>query len=543
MDDRKKGQHNLLYDYLLIMHFETCSCTDAPQGLSQEIIEFSWVVFDHALAETADMKQFFVKPEWAQQAFEERPHLQYAAESLQSVVQYFDNYVFSNFIRNNKAFCLLTDGPWDIKLCLREEARIKGVKLAAHYSKFFDLRVEFKKMYPRAPSVESLRSILDFFGLSSREHKTALDECQTIATVVQRMVKDGHLFSTPEIIPDNWVPSNHSISSNVTGNLGGATNETTAVTATKVSSSQGNMVLRLRGLPWEATEGDIDEFFQTHINASPTQIVMALTYQGRPTGEAFVKFATPELAQRAMSCHRKHMGRRYIEIFPSSDLEIERVLSRTLEARRSTAIQPQVIERSYPVVRVRGLPYSANIADIQSFFAGLAIAPHGIHIVCTYDGRPSGEAYVELLNDDQVAAALKKNKELIGNRYIEVFTCQRRDFQYALAHHLVISGGDTSSHNADYNHRESSSNYTITNEQRNNYPHHREYIMKMRGLPWQTTERDIMTFFEGCSILPGGIHICRDSRDRATGEAFVEFENEESFVRAYSRNKDRIGTR
>lgn len=62
----------------------------------------------------------------------------------------------------------------------------------------------------------------------------------------------------------------------------------------------------------------------------------------------------------------------------------------------------------------------------DSFFAGLAIAPHGIHLVCTHDGRPSGEAYVEFVNEEQVSAALKKNKELMGNRYIEVFPCQRR---------------------------------------------------------------------------------------------------------------------
>jgi heterogeneous nuclear ribonucleoprotein F/H len=60
---------------------------------------------------------------------------------------------------------------------------------------------------------------------------------------------------------------------------------------------------------------------------------MALTYQGRPTGEAYVKFATSEHALRALSCNRKNMGRRYIEIFQSSELEMERVLSRTLEAK------------------------------------------------------------------------------------------------------------------------------------------------------------------------------------------------------------------
>jgi hypothetical protein len=81
----------------------------------------------------------------------------------------------------------------------------------------------------------------------------------------------------------------------------------------------------------------------------------------------------------------------------------------------------------------------------DSFFSGLAIPPHGVHIVCTYDGRASGEAYVEFINDEQMIAALKKNKELMNGRYIEVFPCQRRDFQYALTHHLVISGGGVSS--------------------------------------------------------------------------------------------------
>jgi epithelial splicing regulatory protein 1/2 len=73
----------------------------------------------------------------------------------------FDNYVFTNFIRNNKSFCLLTDGGWCLKFCLREEARVKGIKLAAHYSKYFDLRVEFKKQYPRAPTIESLHAMVN----------------------------------------------------------------------------------------------------------------------------------------------------------------------------------------------------------------------------------------------------------------------------------------------------------------------------------------------------------------------------------------------
>lgn len=38
------------------------------------------------------------------------------------------------------------------------------------------------------------------------------------------------------------------------------------------------------------------------------------------------------------------------------------------------------------------------------------------------EGRPSGEAYVELECDEDVERACKKDREHIGNRYIEGMT-------------------------------------------------------------------------------------------------------------------------
>lgn len=35
------------------------------------------------------------------------------------------------------------------------------------------------------------------------------------------------------------------------------------------------------------------------------------------------------------------------------------------------------------------------------------------------EGRPSGEAYVEMESEDDLKAALKKDREHMGNRYIE----------------------------------------------------------------------------------------------------------------------------
>jgi hypothetical protein len=42
-----------------------------------------------------------------------------------------------------------------------------------------------------------ISTILLVLGLSWKEHKTALDECQTMAMIVQRMVKEGaYIFET-----------------------------------------------------------------------------------------------------------------------------------------------------------------------------------------------------------------------------------------------------------------------------------------------------------------------------------------------------------
>lgn len=46
----------------------------------------------------------------------------------------------------------------------------------------------------------------------------------------------------------------------------------------------------------------------------------------------------------------------------------------------------------------------------------------GVHFTYSREGRPSGEAFVELASEDDVTNALAQNNEHIGNRYIEGFT-------------------------------------------------------------------------------------------------------------------------
>lgn len=85
--------------------------------------------------------------------------------------------------------------------------------------------------------------------------------------------------------------------------------------------------LRMRGLPFSASKDDIFHFFEGY---NPIKETIVLTYRndGRATGEAYVGFATPDDAKRAMSLHRRSMGSRYIELFISNRDEQGRALAR-----------------------------------------------------------------------------------------------------------------------------------------------------------------------------------------------------------------------
>ena len=49
--------------------------------------------------------------------------------------------------------------------------------------------------------------------------------------------------------------------------------------------------------------------------------------------------------------------------------------------------------------------------------AGLEISEAGVLICKDFSGRPSGEAYVEILNEDHFEAAVEKHNENMGHRW------------------------------------------------------------------------------------------------------------------------------
>lgn len=243
------------------------------------------------------------------------------------------------------------------------------------------------------------------------------------------------------------------------------------------SNASGERVVRLRGLPWQATEGDIKEFFQPLKFASDSKeglpsILLALTVSGRPTGttwsprtpvvaflcehtcakcllsafsspllgEAYARFETEEDFEKALAKDKERMGQRYIEVFSCAQSDMEKAHAITQSALKtpntatmgsspssssSSASVPKSEDdlRCVAVLRMRGLPFKATEADIMAFFeqSEVHVQEGGVHICKGHDGRVTGEAYVGFDSEEDARRGLQRHRDKMGSRYIEIF--------------------------------------------------------------------------------------------------------------------------
>lgn len=80
-------------------------------------------------------------------------------------------------------------------------------------------------------------------------------------------------------------------------------------------------VVKLRGLPWQASTKDIEAFFAPK-SLVPKRVVMSLTPAGRPSGHAFVEFEGVAEAAASLELNKQILGGRYIEVFPSTPVSV-----------------------------------------------------------------------------------------------------------------------------------------------------------------------------------------------------------------------------
>jgi len=192
-------------------------------------------------------------------------------------------------------------------------------------------------------------------------------------------------------------------------------------------------IVKARGLPWSATTKDVASFFDDcNIVGEESGIHLTMDRNGRPSGECFIELASLKDVEKAKAHNKENMGKRYIEIQDAKRAEMEWFVNRMPGGAGGNKMAGGMGGENDGFVRLRGLPFEATKKDIAAFFTGIEIAPYGITLTMDQDGRPSGDAYVEFTCPEEAEKALKKNKERIGHRYIEIFKSSKYDVKYVV---------------------------------------------------------------------------------------------------------------
>ncbi|CAH1437128.1 unnamed protein product [Lactuca virosa] len=203
---------------------------------------------------------------------------------------------------------------------------------------------------------------------------------------------------------------------------------------------------------------------------------------------------------------------------------------------------------SFPVVRLRGLPFNCTDTDIFKFFSGLEILDV---LLVNKSGRFSGEAFVVFSRPMQAEMALQKDRQNMGRRYVEVFKCKKQDYYNAVASEVRYEGGGGGggyAYDDYYGHGSSppppsrSSKRFLQDKMKDEM----EYteILKLRGLPFSVKKSEIFEFFKDFKVVEGKVFIACRPDGKATGEAYVEFETiEEAKEAVMVKDKKMIGSR
>ncbi|ETO01611.1 hypothetical protein RFI_35831, partial [Reticulomyxa filosa] len=166
------------------------------------------------------------------------------------------------------------------------------------------------------------------------------------------------------------------------------------------------------------------------------------------------------------------------------------------------------------VARLRGLPWKAREQEIKEFLKDEKVIE--VQVIFLHDSKASGEALVEFQTLDDLQSAILKNRRHIGNRYIEVFKATGDDID-------IVAG------------RISKTTFRSPKTQ---------FVIRMRGLPYEATEPDVQTFFDPLKL---GIKKKKNEvvydLGRPSGEGFVEFATQEDMLNGMRKDKREMGRR
>jgi len=286
------------------------------------------------------------------------------------------------------------------------------------------------------------------------------------------------------------------------------------------SPDRDSPVIKVRGLPYEATALDLCKFFtDCKIKAGPRGIYFTLNERKQPTGEAFIEMTSYRDVNSALRRHRDRMGSRYLEIFESRASVLEKEIKNGAtnafgfnENRRDHGSRSfdrsSSFDRGYDRSSSfdRGFDRGGGRYSGGGQFSGYGGGGYRDRSPVRGFGRGGGGGY----DDDRGFGRDRGGGGGFG-----------RD-----------RGGMTSERGRDKGPPKSKVS---------------DYVVKLRGLPWSVTKDEIADFLTDSVHIVGGqkgiLILMEEGRDRPSGDAYVEVESDKDVSNAIKQHKNKIGVR
>ncbi|KAM3872929.1 epithelial splicing regulatory protein 1 [Diretmus argenteus] len=523
-------------DYLVVLFTTTSGASGDLLGSDEkELAQLVWQLVDTKNNKLGKVNELSIKPELSElteQKEEDGVEVRVEEENrsgadcvstaanLESALNQF-HLRLTNEVNSADAgtsVCLCTDGQLHIRQVIHPEAAGKNILVPECFYSFFDLRKEFRKHFPSSDlkaldvhfMAESLSVpvdppvMLDPSDILPPE--SAVQQVQNMASIVLALLSEPlcHTFAHPERISEKFE----------TG------------TCSKMEKVCDNTVIRARGLPWQSSDQDIARFFRG-LNIAKGGAALCLNAQGRRNGEALVRFVNEEHRDLALQRHKHHMGNRYIEVYKATGEDFLKIAGGT-----SNEVAMFLSREDQIIVRMRGLPFTATHEQVLTFFTQgegpkeacpVSGGTDGILFVRYPDGRPTGDAFVLFACEEHAQCALRKHKDILGKRYIELFKSTAAEVQqvlnrYSSAPLIPVAPAPLVS--------------MLPTVSLLPPPGGVRDCLRLRGLPYTASIEDILTFLGEFThdVRPHGVHMVLNQQGRPSGDCFIQLTSAE---RAY----------
>ncbi|XP_059547990.1 ERI1 exoribonuclease 2 isoform X8 [Myotis daubentonii] len=204
-----------LFDYLVVIDFESTCWEEGKRHRTQEIIEFPAVLLNTSTGEIESEFHAYVQPQ-------EHPILSEFCMELTGIkqdqvdegvplkiclsqfckwiqkIQQQKKIIFATGVSDLptsevKLCAFVTWSDWDLGVCLEYECKRKQLFKPVFLNAWIDLRVTYKIFYKRKP--KGLSGALQEVGIEflGREH-SGLDDSRNTAFLAWKMIKDGCLM-------------------------------------------------------------------------------------------------------------------------------------------------------------------------------------------------------------------------------------------------------------------------------------------------------------------------------------------------------------